>query len=235
MKILLIDHHELFRDGLRHVLSKLHGGMGELLEAGDWMAGLKCIEQQPDLDLILLELKTPGCGGVESVEFLRKRYPNIPLVVLSGDENFQIIDKVLSYGASGFVGKTAPEPMLLGALNAVFEGNVYVPPQMIEYRLSFKGYHLTPRQEQILGCLSEGLTNREIAQRFDLTEGTIKVHVAAVYQALRVKSRREAANIADRMGLGTRQINESRWSGMHAGQAGQYKSRDREIIRGCNG
>jgi DNA-binding NarL/FixJ family response regulator len=202
MKILLIDHHELFRDGLRHVLQKLPGGMGELLEAGDWMAGLKCIEQHPYLDLILLELKTPGCKGAESVEFFRRRYPHIPLVVVSGDEDFHVINKVLSYGASGFVGKSSPEPMLLGALKSVFAGNIYVPPQLFRHYASPKGYRLTRRQEQILGCLTEGLSNKEISERFDLAEGTIKVHVAAVYQALHVKSRQEAAGVAGRIGLG---------------------------------
>jgi DNA-binding NarL/FixJ family response regulator len=204
VKILLIDHHELFRDGLRHVLQKLPGGMGELLEAGDLMAGLKCIEQRSDLDLILLELKTPGCSGAESIIFFRKRYPHIPLVVVSEDEDLQVIGKALHYGASGFVGKSSPEPMLLDALSSVFAGDIHVPPQLFRHYTSATEYRLTRRQKETLGCLAEGLTNKEISERLGLAEGTIKVHLTAVYQSLKVRTRGEAVGVAVQIGYGAR-------------------------------
>lgn len=199
MKILLIDHHELFRAGLRYILQRVHGGAGELFEEGEWEAGLQCVRQHPDLDLVLLELETQGCKGVSSIKLFRERFPQIPLVIVSGKEDFHAINKVLKYGASGFVGKSAPETMLLGALKSVLEGGIYVPPQMLIPPLNPKEYRLTQRQLQILEALGEGLSNKQISERFDLAEGTVKVHVAAVYQALRVKSRREAAGIAGQM------------------------------------
>lgn len=201
MKILLIDHHELFREGLRHVLQKLPDGISQLLETGDWQEGLHYVEQHPDLDVVLLELKAHGCNGAESVKLFRQRYPHIPLVVVSGDERFHIVNSVLNSGAHGFVGKSSPGAMLLGALRLVFAGDIYVPPQMFRHLSRPDEYRLTKRQIQILGCLTDGLSNKEIAEKFDLAEGTVKVHVAAVFQALRVKSRKEAAGLAGQLGL----------------------------------
>jgi DNA-binding NarL/FixJ family response regulator len=201
MKILLIDHHELFRAGLSHVLRKLPTGIGELFEADDWEAGLRRVEQHPDLDLVLLELNAHGCNGANSVKYFRERYPRIPLVVVSGEEDFHVIHKVLNYGASGFVGKSAPETTLLSALKQVFAGDIYVPKQMLQHLSGIENYRLTKRQTQILECLAEGLSNKAISERLNLSEGTVKVHLAAVYQALRVRSRTEAVQVASHHGL----------------------------------
>lgn len=201
MKILLIDHHELFRAGLRHVLQQIPKGISELLETADWNEGLQYVGQHPDLDFVLLELRAHGCRGVESVKQFHQRFPHIPLVIVSGEESFHVIKSVLNSGAHGFVGKSSPAAMLLSALRLVYAGGIYVPPQMFKQASGSNEYRLTKRQVEILGCLTEGLRNKEIAQKFDLSEGTVKVHVAAIYQALRVKSRKEAVNLADQLGL----------------------------------
>ena len=205
MQILLIDHHELFRDGLRHVLQKLPIVEGELLEAGDWQNGLKCVELHPDLDLVLLEPNSYGCHGTDSVRIFRERYPYIPLVVVSSEEDAVVINKVMNYGARGFVGKSSSEAVLLNALKLVIAGDVYVPQQMLQYFSSPNEYRLTQRQIQVLNCLSEGFSNKQISEKFNLAEATVKVHVAAVYQALRVRNRLEAACLASRIGFGIKQ------------------------------
>lgn len=201
MKILLIDHHELFRDGLRHLLQEIPNGISELLETGNLREGLQYLEQNADLDLVLLELNARGCQGVESVKLFRRRFPHIPLVVVSGEESFHVVKSVLNHGAQGFIGKSSSATMLLSALRLVFAGGIYVPPQMFRQHSNSGEYKLTKRQVEILGCLAEGLRNKEIAERFNLSEGTVKVHVAAVYQVLRVRSRKEAASLADQLGL----------------------------------
>ena len=201
MKILLIDHHELFRDGLRCVLQKLPNGVEQLFEAGGWQEGLKFVEQHPDLNLVLLEYKSHGCNGPDSVRIFRELYPCIPLLVLSGDEDSHVINEILKYGASGFVSKSSPESTLLGALKLVLAGDIYVPPYLIQHLSTSKEYRLTRRQIQILECLTEGLSNKQISERFNLAAGTVKVHVAAVYQALRVKSRVEAVEVARQIGF----------------------------------
>lgn len=215
MKILLIDNHALFRDGLRYILQRLHGGVGEILEAGNFSDGLELAGQNPDLALALLELKSPGSEGAVSVGFFRQHYPHIPVVVVSSEEDCHVINKALDYGASGFVCKSSPASILLDALKLALSGNIYVPEQLLRQhgitavheghrnnRHSNPDKHnLTTRQAHILRCLATGLSNKEIAGLSNLSEGTVKAHVAAVYQTLQVKNRMEAAQVAWRLGL----------------------------------
>lgn len=201
MKILLIDQHELFRDGLRHVLQHNPDGLSELFEAGTWKEGLRCVERHPELDVVLLEPKVTGCDGADSVRNFRKRYPRIPLVAVSGDENFHSITDMLNCGASGFVGKSSTGSTLLSALKLVLAGNIYVPPQVFQHHSSSVEYHLTRRQAQVLECLAEGLSNKEMSAKFHLAAGTVKAHVASLYQVLHVGSRIDAVQIARQLGL----------------------------------
>lgn len=215
MKILLVDDHSLFREGMRYVLQQLPG-VGEIFEAGNYPDGLKQAELHPELDLALMDLNMPGSEGAISIKFFHQRFPHIPVVVVSGEDSRDKMEKVMSYGAMGFVCKSATAPVMLSALNLVLAGGVYVPPQMLEQQgvlessppermdkrsLNTNEYGLTPRQMQVLGHLAEGLSNKQIARAVDLAEGTVKIHVAAVYQVLRVNSRMEAVRVAEQLGL----------------------------------
>jgi DNA-binding NarL/FixJ family response regulator len=201
MKILLIDRHELFRAGLKCMLQKLPNGVNEVLEADDWKEGLKCVEQHSDLKLVLLEHRAHGCNGSHSIKFFHEHYPDIPLVVVSSEEEFHVINNLLNNGAKGFVGKSSSEAAFLSAVELVLAGSIYVPPQMLKHPSNLREYRLTPRQMQMLTCLTEGLSNKKISEKLGLAEGTVKVHVAAVYQTLRVRNRREAAGVASQIGL----------------------------------
>lgn len=216
MNILLIDHQILFREGLHQILRQLLGGVDEILEAENFPDGLKLAEQHPNLNLALLELKSPGCDGVMSVKLFHRRYPHIPLVVVSSEENYLVINKALSYGANGFVSKTSTVPILLNTLNLVLSGNIYVPPQFLpksgmvlknrndhicNHRSNSNEHDLTARQMNILGYLAAGLSNKEIAKATNLCEGTVKTHIAMIYQVLRVNNRIAAMRIAKRLGL----------------------------------
>ena len=217
MKILLIDHHELFREGLCHVLKKMPTRVDQILEAGNFLAGLKQAEQHPDL--ILLELNTPDCEGALSVNILRRNFPLIPVVVVSSEEDSSVISQALRYGASGYVCKSSSGSLLLGALDMALAGSIYVPIQYLhrnaksveEFKRQDDGRNsknkisgLTSRQRQVLALLSEGRSNKEISVVMQLAEGTIKVHVSSVFQALRVNSRTEAVQVAKQMGVFTR-------------------------------
>ncbi len=215
MKILLVDDHSLFREGMRYVLQQLPD-VGEIFEAGNYPDGLKQAELHPELDLALMDLNMPGSEGAISIKFFHQRFPHIPVVVVSGEDGRDKMEKVMSYGAMGFVCKSATAPVMLSALNLVLAGGVYVPPQMLGQQgvlessppermdkrsLNTNEYGLTPRQMQVLGHLAEGLSNKQIARAVDLAEGTVKIHVAAVYQVLRVNSRMEAVRVAEQLGL----------------------------------
>lgn len=214
MKILLIDHHELFREGLRHVLQSFPGGVAQILETGNFTVGLKLAEQRPDL--ILLELNSPQCRGAYSIGTLRQRFPLIPVVVVSSEEAPGVINQALSSGASGYVCKSSSSSTLFHALNLALTDSVYVPMQFLQrsgfaddksiflrsrQRLSKAGSVLTKRQSQVLSFLIEGRSNKAISTVINLAEGTVKVHVSSLFQVLRVNNRIAAVQVAKQMGL----------------------------------
>lgn len=215
MKILLVDDHSLFREGMRYVLQQLPEQV-EIYEASNFPDALKQAELHPELDLALLDLNMPGSEGSISVKFFHQRFPHIPVVVVSGEDGRSNMEKVMGYGAMGFVCKSSSSPVMLSALNLVLAGGVYVPPQMLQQSPSpavsvsdrvdkrsqnTNEYGLTVRQMQVLTHLAEGMSNKQIAQAVNLAEGTVKIHVAAVYQVLRVNSRMEAVRVAEQLGL----------------------------------
>lgn len=217
MKILLVDDHALFRDGMRYVLQQLPEAV-EILEAGNFADGMKIAMQHPELDLALLDLNMPGSEGPVSIRIFHQRYPHIPVVVVSAEEGRGYMEKVMSYGAMGFISKNSTAPVMLGALNLVLSGGIYVPPQMLRQAsmivekekedepvdrrsLHTNKHGLTQRQMQVLKHLVAGLSNKEIAEAVHLAEGTVKIHVAAVYQTLRVSNRMEAVRVAEKLGL----------------------------------
>ena len=217
MKILLVDDHALFRDGMRYVLQQLPEEV-EIIGAGDFAEGLKLATQHPELDLALLDLNMPGSEGPISIRYFHQRYPHIPVVVVSGEEECSYMEKVMHYGAMGFISKSSTAAVMLGALNLVLSGGVYIPPQMLHQHgalleeeheppvadrrsLNTNKYGLTQRQMQVLAYLAKGLSNKQIAEAINLAEGTVKIHVAAVYQAMRVNNRMEAVRMAEKLGL----------------------------------
>jgi len=210
MKILMVDDHALFRDGMRYVLQQLPEEV-EIMEAGNFADGLKLAMQHPELDLALLDLNMPGSEGPLSIRYFHQHYPHIPVVVVSGEEGRSYMEKVMNYGAMGFISKSSTATVMLGALNLVLSGGVYIPTEMLRQHsepeaadrrsLRTNEYGLTGRQMEVLRHISAGLSNKEIAEAVHLAEGTVKIHVAAVYQILRVNNRMEAVRMAEKLGL----------------------------------
>ncbi len=215
MKILMADDHNLFREGMRYVLQQLPD-VCELIEADNYPDALKKAEEHPEIDLALMDLDMPGSDGAVSINFFHRRFPHIPVVVVSGEDDRKTMEDVMSYGAMGFICKSSTAPVMLSALNLVMAGGVYVPPQLLHNHalqdsissdssdkrvVRSNDFGLTPRQLEVLALLAEGMSNKEIAQSINLAEGTVKIHVAAVYQTLRVSSRVEAVRMAEKLGL----------------------------------
>lgn len=213
MKILLVDDHALFRDGMHYVLRQLDAQV-DIVDSGNFMDALNAAEANPDLDLALLDLHMPGSNGVTSVKLFRARYPGVPVVVVSGSEHRHDIENVISSGARGFISKASTSKIMVQALRIVLDGGIYLPPQLLQpadtgvepgtgdgrsWRTNEFG--LTLRQMEVLQQLARGLTNKDIAQAIGLAEGTIKIHVAAIFSALRVNTRRDAVRAAQRLGL----------------------------------
>lgn len=218
LQVLLADDHALFRDGMRYVLQQLSDQV-DIICAGDFAETLRQAESHPGIDLALLDLNMPGSDGVTSIRIFNQSFPDIPVVVVSGSDQRSEIECVMEYGAMGFISKMSSGKMMVSALRIVLDGGIYFPPQLLaksdhvnnqdnplqvendKSALLASKYGLTKRQIETLQFLSEGLSNKEIALKMNLAEGTIKVHVAAAFQVLQVSSRLDAVRKARQLGL----------------------------------
>lgn len=222
MKILLVDDHSLFREGLRHLLSELAAD-ATILEAGSGSEALAAVSQNLDLDLILLDLSLPDLGGLEILTRLHDSQPEIPVVVLSGSEQIADIIAALEIGARGYIPKSASSQVLCAALKLVFAGAVYVPPAVFatpcldasaqpapkladlwragESVSDPAALGLTPRQQDVLKLIVEGKSNKLIARELGIEESTVKVHISPVLKALKVTNRVHAILAVGRLGI----------------------------------
>ena len=205
MRILVADDHPLVRDALARTVRRADPA-AEVHEAGDY-ASAQCLCAALAPELALVDLNMPGMNGVEGLRLLRRQFPGLAIIVASGQEDPPTIRNVLSAGASGFFPKTADPELLLQAIRLVQAGGVYVPAGVLADfqdglpppRPDHTG--LTPRQLAVLQRLLRGLPNKLIARDLNLTEGTVKIHIAAILRALRARNRTEAVIRARELGL----------------------------------
>lgn len=213
LTILLADDHALFRDGMRYVLQQLADEV-EILDAASFPEAMKTADSRPGINLVLMDLHMPGSDGALSVRAFNLRHPGVPLVVVSGSERREDMERAMEYGAMGFISKMTSGKVMVGALRMVLDGGVYLPPQLLQQAMDSmeqgatdkrtrrtNEYGLTPRQVDVLRHLGRGLSNKEISLAMDLAEGTVKIHVAAIFQALHVNNRMDAVLAAQRLGV----------------------------------
>ena len=214
MKILMVDDHHLIRDGMRPVLERLSDGEEvEVLEAETFDAAVKVAMAHHDLELVLLDLKLPGVDGFEALEGLQSRFPGLPVVLMSGEDDPGLMRGALEHGALGYIPKSSTTEVILNALRLVLSGGTYIPPQAIgraaanaprtgptPLEVSAK-LGITPRQAEVLALLVAGKSNKLISRELDLAESTVKNHIAAVFRALDVTSRVQAVIAASKLGI----------------------------------
>jgi DNA-binding NarL/FixJ family response regulator len=222
MKIMVVDDHPLVRDALRTSLRAL-GTDAEIVEARTGAEALEQAAQTPDMDLVLLDLNLPDAHGFSVLDTLRERCPAVPVVVLSSNEGRDTVMEAIERGAMGYIPKTSATEIMLGALQLVLAGGVYLPPNILAKHLpdtvapaattwpvgsaSNASVHtpadigLTERQAQILTLLVQGKSNKLIAREFGLSGSTIKAHISAIMKALHVANRTQAVVAVGRLGL----------------------------------
>jgi DNA-binding NarL/FixJ family response regulator len=204
MRILVIEDHALVREGLLLALRALDetAGPAEVLGARDAEAA-EGILATGDFDLVLLDLMLPGTGGMAFLGVLRQRFPHLPVVILSALDDADTVLKAIRLGAAGFVSKSSPTDVLLNALREVMAGEVWLPPEYRDLsgrrrrpRTVAERFGLTRSQSRVLELLAEGKTNRDISKLLDVTEGTVKIHISAIFKALGVSNRSQALLVA---------------------------------------
>jgi len=209
MKILVVADHVLIRDALRGVLKELKGD-ADVLVASDCRQAMALIaENADDLGLILLDLNLPDRDGFSALSEVRERYPAISVVVLSGQHDRGSVIKALDLGALGFIPKSGQREVMLRAIELVFAGGKYIPPEILSHDglttapqdtkppggrppASPSDLGLTERQLDVLALMLQGKSNKAICRVLDLAEPTVKNHVTAILKALKVTNRTEA-------------------------------------------
>ena len=213
MKILIADDHELFRDGLRHVLTQLDGTVS-IVEASDYPQDIALTETEPGISIVLLDLGMPGMPWGDGLQSLRQTLPaDVPIIVLSASDDRRHVLQAVNLGAAGFIPKTSSSRVMLSALKLVLSGGVYLPPALLDQGSDGTtvapppgtpdnaAAFLTPRQREVLALLGQGKSNKEIARVLQLAEGTVKLHVTAILKALNVNNRTRAVVAASQLGL----------------------------------
>jgi DNA-binding NarL/FixJ family response regulator len=208
MKVLIADDHPLVRDALARTLRCVQPE-ADVLEAADFASALRVLQSEaPQLavNLAIVDLHMPGMERVDGVRRLRLLCPGVPLVVASGEDDPAVIRAALAAGAVGFLPKAESPDVLQQALRLVLGGGTYTPPQALADlqpgaapRPDASG--LTPRQTDVLRCLMRGQPNKLIARELGLTEGTVKIHIAAILRVLQARNRTEAVVVARNLGL----------------------------------
>jgi DNA-binding NarL/FixJ family response regulator len=210
MKTLLIDDHPLFREGLAMVMTQAFPQL-KLHQAGDMTEALGRIAEQGDIALALLDLNLPDCTGLQGLQRLREQAPQVTVVVLSADESSETVMAAIDAGAAGFIPKTSRLGVMQDALRVVLDGGVYLPDSILHTQQTpaapagaseaDAALGLSPRQLDVLKLLIEGKPNKLICRELDLSESTVKTHLAAIFRRLNASSRTQAVVAAARLGL----------------------------------
>ena len=201
VKLLIIDDHPLFRDGLAALLRQ--ASMENLVTQASSAEDALNLADEQVFDAVFMDLVMPGLCGEPAVREFARRHPDLPVIVLSSSENASDVRRVLNAGASGYIPKSATAQTVVSALRLVLSGNIYVPPLLLGTTASASDRHapdgprsvsqLTDRQVDVLRYLKDGLSNKEISAQLGIAEKTVKVHIAAIFKTLNVVNRTQAA------------------------------------------
>ncbi|WP_410951281.1 response regulator transcription factor ErdR [Pseudomonas sp. S1(2024)] len=200
-EILIADDHPLFRGALRQAVTLGLGPDVRLVEVASIAELETRLSEKDNWDLVLLDLNMPGAYGFSGLVLLRGQYPQIPVVMVSAQEEAAVVVKSREFGASGFIPKSSTLEVIQDVVRKVLDGEVWWPPQAFERvdvsaeaKAASEGLaSLTPQQFRVLTMVCEGLLNKQIAYELNVSEATIKAHVTAIFRKLGVRTRTQAA------------------------------------------
>ena len=215
MKYLIVDDHALVAGALTLLLED-RDPEADVHTAATADAALELVDREGDADLLILDLSLPGVTGTELMEEIIRRQPMLKILVVSGLADQESIMRVLQLGAAGFVPKSLDTELLSSAIDFVLKGGVYIPSKLLTESQKDGFFtrtaarlkapesappHLTDRQLDVLAQLAKGAPIKRICRGLDLSEGTVKTHVAAIYRSFGASNRTEALIAARRAGF----------------------------------
>ncbi len=214
MKLVLADDHVLVLDALCAFLREIEPEI-EVSRAKNFSEAVKLVAENSAVDLAILDVNMPGMNGLEGLSVMKRRFPDLPIVLLSGQSNPDQIRRSLSLGAAGFIPKELSGEAMIKALQLVLAGEIYVPAIALggdsarsQNRHSMRAEDanpldsLTPRERQVLALICDGRTNKRIAREIGLKQATVGYHLGGIYRKLDVSSRTQAATLAMKLGFG---------------------------------
>jgi DNA-binding NarL/FixJ family response regulator len=208
-KVIIADDHPLFREALGLALERALGG-ADIVQAGN-MAELERASLEHDAaDLVLLDLHMPGVQGFSALIYLRAHHPELPVCVISANNNPVVIQRAMDHGAAAFIHKSAPVNHIREVLQAVLAGDIWQPSELDgntnptspdELEVAERISELTPQQFRVLMMVTEGLLNKQIAYELSISEATVKAHMTAIFRKLGVTNRTQAVLLARRLAV----------------------------------
>ena len=208
--LLVADDHPLFRDALQAVIVSGFTDT-QLFEADSLAAAMARIDTQEGLDLLLLDLSLPDADGLEGLKPLRETFPWLPVAIVSAHQERQLVLDAITLGAVGYIPKSTPRAQLLAALQQILQGQLYLPADIMRRppppsraasvaspstTPSSRLTRLTEKQLDVLSCMSQGMSNKQIARELNIAETTVKTHVSAILRKLGASSRVHAIVMA---------------------------------------
>lgn len=198
-RILIVDDHPLYREGM---VSALRAHLADVDIHGEGSAedGLRYLERQPEIDLVLIDLRLPGMDGFGALTLYAQRFPAVARAVVSAAEDEALMRRAYDAGAVAYIPKSMTVTEVAAAIQIVLAGGMFVPDAGRQKATRDTVPSLTLRQVETLRLLGEGRTNKEIAAALEITERTARAHVAAILVALRAENRTQAVIAAQRLG-----------------------------------
>jgi DNA-binding NarL/FixJ family response regulator len=207
--IIVADDHPLFRSAIKEAL-EAQQGQTRFLEAHSFETLQQLVDENREVDLVLLDLHMPGVTGFAGLVYLCKRYPSVPVVIISANDDPVVIQRALEHGAAGFIPKSSSMETITAAIAAVLMGEIWSPPlhhsdlpgrNDSELELAERMAQLTPQQFKVLMMMSKGLLNKQIGYELKVSEATVKAHVTAIMSKLGVNNRTQAVLAAERLSV----------------------------------
>lgn len=205
----IADDHPLFRSALLDVIHQ-HFSQSTISESSDLGSTLQALNNDTDIDLLLLDLQMPGSQNLYGLIAIREKYPTVPVVIVSASDDKETINRAMGHGASGYIPKSLSADTLNKAIQAVAEGEQWIPAFMEnqlteitqdEKSLAARISTLTPQQYRVLCYVREGWLNKQIGFEIGITEATVKAHITAIFRKLGVTNRTQAVIELSKMSL----------------------------------
>ncbi len=206
-RVIVADDHPLFREALGLALEKALGQV-DIVQAGNMDELQQVSSADSSADLVLLDLHMPGVQGFSALVYLRSHHPELPVCVISANNNPKVIQRAMDHGAAAFIHKSASVEQIREVLNTVLAGDIWQPaddeqadPRQGELEVAERIGELTPQQFRVLMMLAEGLLNKQIAFDLGISEATVKAHMTAIFRKLEVSNRTQAVLLVNQLAV----------------------------------